>query len=53
MMFRNLSEEEAESFRKWGRDNYLPHSKIKSIWHPVVVEECHLINKEEDEGEEE
>ena len=47
MMFRDLSEGEAESFRKWARENYLPHSEIKKgVWHPAVVEECLLINAE-------
>jgi len=45
-LFRELSEEEAKEFRQWARNNYTPHSEIKSIWHPVVVEECHKMNAE-------
>jgi hypothetical protein len=43
-MFRDLSNEEAEEFRQWARDNYIPGSPISSIWHPVVQQECNLIN---------
>jgi hypothetical protein len=46
-LFRELSEEEKEDFRKWARENYIPFSPIQGIWHPVVQEECTRINKEE------
>ena len=47
MFFRNLSAQEVQSFRQWARENYQPFSEIKGIWHPVVQEECLIINKEQ------
>lgn len=46
MLFRELSQEEAVKFRAWARENYEPLSRISDMWHPVVREECLLINKE-------
>ena len=37
---RNLSEEEAEGFREWARENYAVGDHIPSTWHPVIVDEC-------------
>lgn len=45
-MFIALSEEEAEEFRRWARENYEPFSDIKGIWHPEVQKECARINGE-------
>ena len=39
-LFRDLSESEANKFRQWARDNYKLGDSIKSIWHPVVQDEC-------------
>lgn len=33
-------------FRKWARDNYVPHEAIDGTWHPVVQAECAKINEE-------
>lgn len=47
-MFRELSQQEEDEFRQWARDNYEPFSAIKEgIWHPIVVEECQNINKDQ------
>lgn len=43
--FRNLAEEEACEFRKWAQENYEPGEPISSIWHPVVRNECALMNQ--------
>ena len=43
-LFRELSEEETAKFQKWARDNYVPFSPIKGVWHPVVQAECVKIN---------
>lgn len=45
-MFRELSAEEIQDFKQWARNNYEPLTEIKSFWHPVVQEECHVINAE-------
>jgi hypothetical protein len=44
-MFRELSENEAQTFRAWARDNYIPLSPILGIWHPVVQDECRRMNE--------
>jgi alpha-ketoglutarate-dependent taurine dioxygenase len=46
MMFRQLSPAEEARFRAWSRNNYEPGSPILGIWHPVIQEECTLINRE-------
>lgn len=45
-MFRQLTEQEKSKFRQWARVNYIPHTEINSVWHPVVQAECHRINEE-------
>lgn len=40
-MFRELSEQEVEEFKKWARDNFDPSSDmLNPVWHPVVRDEC-------------
>jgi len=43
--FRELNEEEVKDFRQWARDNYVPYSEINSVWHPIVRDECEIINQ--------
>ena len=45
-MFRKLTPEEEIAFKQWARENYVPFSEIKGIWHPVIQDECVKINKE-------
>ena len=45
-MFRELTEKEKEEFRAWARENYTPGEKINELYHPIVQEECRLINEE-------
>ena len=45
-MFRELSAEEEAPFRQWARDNYEVFSPINGTYHPVVQNECTLMNKE-------
>ena len=45
--FRELDRLEEADFRQWARDNYTPNSDISPIWHPVVRDECKLINAEQ------
>ena len=43
--WKSLSEEEEQIYRQWARDNYTPMEPINGVWHPVVQEECVLMNK--------
>ena len=45
-MFRQLTEPEKEKFKQWARTNYIPHTEINEVWHPVVQAECRRINEE-------
>lgn len=45
-MFRQLTEPEKETFKQWVRANYIPHTEINEVWHPVVQVECRRINEE-------
>lgn len=47
-LYKELSEQEKEEFRKWARENYKPFTPIEGTWHPVVQEECTKINAESD-----
>lgn len=45
-LFKDLTDEEQAQFRQWARDNYKPFTEIQGFWHPIVQEECVLINRE-------
>lgn len=45
-MFRSLSPEEERSFRAWARANWQPGQKISPLWHPVVRDECRIMEVE-------
>lgn len=45
-MFRQLTEPEKKKFKQWARANYIPHTEINEVWHPVVQAECRRINEE-------
>lgn len=45
-IWRKLSPEETKEFRKWARNNYVVSTPINKVWHPVVQEECHKMNRE-------
>ena len=46
-MFRELSPEEEKEFRQWARDNFTPlRDEINEVWHPVVKDECEIMNRE-------
>jgi hypothetical protein len=47
-LFRDLNDKEVEEFKQWARDNYVIGSPISSFWHPVVVEECIMMNEKGD-----
>jgi hypothetical protein len=44
-LFKRLSPNEEAAYRQWARDNYLPLSSINGTWHPVVQDECRLMNE--------
>lgn len=46
MFFRQLTAAEDTRFRRWAREYYRPGSPIDSAWHPVIQEECALVNRE-------
>ena len=48
-LYRDLSEEETADFKAYARENYQAGSLINDVWHPVIKEECELINREFDE----
>ena len=39
-LHRELNEDEKPAFRQWARDKWKAGDKVKSVWHPVVEEEC-------------
>ena len=43
-LFKDLTEAEVEGFKKWARDNHKPGDEVSDIWHPVIREECRLID---------
>ena len=45
-LFRSLDETEEQEFRQWARDNFKVTDEVKSIWHPVVQDECLNMIKE-------
>jgi hypothetical protein len=42
----DMTPDEQQSFRDWARANYVPFEPISGIWHPIVQNECTLINQE-------
>lgn len=47
-LFRDLDQQETASFRQWARDNYEPFSPINGCWHPIIQDECRVMNEEAD-----
>ena len=45
-MFRELDQVEQYTFRLWTRDHYEPFTPVSDLWHPVVRDECRIINEE-------
>ena len=44
VIFKSLTDQEEVYFREWARKNYKPGTYIKEAWHPVIRNECLLIN---------
>ena len=51
-IFRKLDNKETLEFQQWARENYKPREEINEAWHPVVREECALMNVEFRENQE-
>ena len=45
-MFKLFKQVEEHAYRKFARENYEPLSPIPEIWHPVIRDECRIINEE-------
>jgi hypothetical protein len=45
-IFKTLTPTEEVEFRKWARDNFKPGYTIRTVWHPIVKAECHMMNME-------
>lgn len=50
VQFRILNAKQERLFRKWARDNYKPGAEINELWHPVVRDECFIMNTERRDG---
>jgi len=48
-LFRtDISSVEEKEFRQWARKHYTPFQAISGLWHPIVQDECRIINEEAD-----
>lgn len=47
-LFKVIDDHEQSDFRKWARDNYEPFSPISGLWHPIIQDECCIMNEEAD-----
>lgn len=47
-LFKDLDQQETAGFRRWARDNYEPFTPISGLWHPIIQDECRVINEEAD-----
>jgi hypothetical protein len=45
-LFKRLTTEEDARFRAHTRGTYTPLSEIAGTWHPVVQDECRIINEQ-------
>ena len=45
-LFKKLEKAEDLEFRQWARDNYKPLDPIKGVWHPVIQDECKMMNEQ-------
>lgn len=45
-LFRKLSDVEVADFKRWAREHYTPLTPINGVWHPVVQQECTVMNAE-------
>ena len=43
--FKELTPQEEVEFKKWAHDNYVSGTIVKDVWHPVVKQTCHEMNR--------
>jgi len=46
LLWKALNDENDKIFRYAARQKYIVGTSIDSLWHPVYVHECYLMNKE-------
>ena len=46
-LFSELNEKEVQELKLWARENYILGTKVNEMYHPVVQQECDLMNREE------
>ena len=44
-MYRDLSDEAKVRFRQWARDNHKAGQDINELWHPVIKDECRIMDE--------
>jgi hypothetical protein len=44
-MYKDLSDEAKARYREWARNNHKPGDDINCTWHPIIKDECGLINE--------
>jgi hypothetical protein len=44
MMYRDLTKDEEQEFRVWARQNFKAGDHVNELWHPIVKDECRLID---------
>ena len=45
-MYRDLSDEAKVRFRQWARNNHQAGQDINCTWHPIIRDECRLMDEE-------
>jgi hypothetical protein len=46
LLWRALSDEDEKRFREHTHNTYNVGEHIDFLWHPVIIHECYLMNKE-------
>ena len=44
ILFRKLDPAEESSFRQWAREHHAPGEDVNPLWHPVIRDECRVID---------
>lgn len=45
-IFRGLGPAEVADFRAWAREHHAPGDPVNALWHPVIRDECRIIDDE-------
>ena len=46
-MFKDLDDEQETEYRLWAREHHDVGDAVSTLWHPVIRDECQLIDEEE------